>query len=84
MAILEVEDLEARYGAYPVLHGISFEVEKGETCVLFGLNGAGKTTTVSVIAGLLAPSRGTVRYDGESIGGKSPSWLVSRGISLSP
>jgi len=84
MALLEVDDLEARYGAYPVLHGISFEVEQGETCVLFGLNGAGKTTTVSVIAGLLAPSRGTVRYDGDSIGGKSASWLVARGISLSP
>ena len=84
MALLEVEALQAGYGSYPVLHGISFEVEQGETCVLFGLNGAGKTTTVSVIAGLLAPSAGVVRYDGESIGGKSPSWLVSRGISLSP
>ena len=84
MALLEIEDLEARYGSFPVLHGISFEVEKGETCVLFGLNGAGKTTTVSVIAGLLAPSRGTVRYDGDSIGGKPASWLVARGISLSP
>ncbi len=84
MAFLEIEDLVAGYGAYPVLHGINFEVEQGETCVLFGLNGAGKTTTVSVIAGLLAPSRGAVRFDGESIGGKSASWLVAKGVALCP
>jgi len=46
MAVLEVEDLRVGYG-FPVLMGISFVVEEGETAVLFGLNGAGKTTTVS-------------------------------------
>ena len=50
MALLEVEDCEVGYG-FPVLMGISFEVEEGETAVLFGLNGAGKTTTVATIAG---------------------------------
>ena len=54
MALLEVEDLRVGYG-FPVLMGISFEVEEGETAVLFGLNGAGKTTTVATIAGLLKP-----------------------------
>ena len=84
MALLEVQDLEVGYGAYPVLHGISFEVEAGETCVLFGLNGAGKTTTVTTIAGLLKPSRGAILFDGEPIGGRPPASLVARGISLSP
>ncbi|MGI9053553.1 MAG: ATP-binding cassette domain-containing protein, partial [Ilumatobacteraceae bacterium] len=54
MALLEVEELRVGYG-FPVLMGISFEVEEGETAVLFGLNGAGKTTTVATIAGLLKP-----------------------------
>ena len=84
MALLEVQDLEVGYGAYPVLHGISFEVEPGETCVLFGLNGAGKTTTVTTIAGLLKPTRGSIVFDGEPIGGRPPASLVARGISLSP
>jgi branched-chain amino acid transport system ATP-binding protein len=84
MALLEIQDLEVGYGAYPVLHGISFEVEAGETCVLFGLNGAGKTTTVTTIAGLLKPTRGQVLFDGEPIGGRPPASLVARGISLSP
>ncbi len=84
MALLEVRDLEVGYGPYPVLHGISFDVEAGETCVLFGLNGAGKTTTVATIAGLLKPTRGQVVFDGQQIGGRPPASLVARGISLSP
>ena len=84
MALLEVIDLEVGYGRYPVLHGISFEVEAGETCVLFGLNGAGKTTTVTTIAGLLKPTRGQIMFDGEPIGGRPPASLVSKGVSLSP
>ena len=54
MSLLEVEELRVGYG-FPVLMGISFAVEEGETAVLFGLNGAGKTTTVATIAGLLKP-----------------------------
>jgi branched-chain amino acid transport system ATP-binding protein len=83
MALLEIDDLVVGYG-FPVLHGISFEVEEGETAVLFGLNGAGKTTTVSTIAGLLTPDRGSIRFDGADISGRAPASLVADGISLSP
>ena len=83
MSLLEVDALEVGYVA-PVLQGVSFGVEEGETCVLFGLNGAGKTTTVSTIAGLLAPWKGRVRFDGEDVGGLVPASLVKRGISLCP
>jgi branched-chain amino acid transport system ATP-binding protein len=83
MSLLEVESLEVGYG-FPVLLGISFQVEQGETAVLFGLNGAGKTTTVSAIAGLLKPDGGSIRFDGEEIGGRTPPSLVDKGISLSP
>jgi branched-chain amino acid transport system ATP-binding protein len=83
MALLEVDGLRVGYG-FPVLHGISFSVEEGETAVLFGLNGAGKTTTVSTIAGLLRPDAGSIRFDGQEIGGRPAASLVAEGISLSP
>ncbi|MGI8762583.1 MAG: ABC transporter ATP-binding protein [Ilumatobacteraceae bacterium] len=67
-----------------MLMGISFEVEEGETAVLFGLNGAGKTTTVASIAGLLKPDSGVIRFDGEDVAGRPPTKLVSKGISLVP
>ncbi len=84
MPLLQVEGLVAGYGSFPVLHGIDFVVEEGEVCVLLGLNGAGKTTTVSTIAGVLRPQAGQVRFDGRSLGRKSPSARVRDGISLSP
>ncbi|MEA3077695.1 MAG: branched-chain amino acid transport system ATP-binding protein [Actinomycetota bacterium] len=83
MALLEVSDLRVGYG-FPVLMGISFAVEEGETAVLFGLNGAGKTTTVATIAGLLKPDSGSIRFDGKEVGGREPADLVGLGISLSP
>jgi branched-chain amino acid transport system ATP-binding protein len=83
MALLEVKDLRVGYG-FPVLMGISFEVEEGETAVLFGLNGAGKTTTVATVAGLLKPDSGAVRFDAEEIGGCPAPQLVARGIALVP
>jgi branched-chain amino acid transport system ATP-binding protein len=83
MALLEVEGLEVGYG-FPVLRGIGFEVDEGETAVLFGLNGAGKTTTVATIAGLLQPDAGVIRFEGNDIGGLPPSQLVKRGVALVP
>jgi branched-chain amino acid transport system ATP-binding protein len=83
MALLEVRDLRAGYG-FPVLMGVDFDVEEGETCVLFGLNGAGKTTTVTTIAGLHRPDGGSITFEGQEIGGKATTELVSLGIALSP
>jgi branched-chain amino acid transport system ATP-binding protein len=83
MALLEVQGLRVGYG-FPVLMGIDFEVEQGETAVLFGLNGAGKTTTVSAIAGLLKPGAGSIRFGGTEIGGRSPAQLVAMGVALVP
>ena len=84
MSFLEVEDLRTGYGALPVLQGISFSVEEGETAVMFGLNGAGKTTTVNAIAGLLPAWTGQVRLDGKVISGLEPPKVVAAGIGLSP
>jgi len=84
MPLLEVEGLRTGYGALPVLQGISFSVEEGETAVLFGLNGAGKTTTVNAIAGLLPAWEGQVRLDGRVISGLEPPKVVAAGVGLSP
>ena len=83
MALLEVEGLRVGYG-FPVLMGVSFAVEEGETAVLFGLNGAGKTTTVTTIAGLLRPDAGSIRFAGKEMAGRPPAEVVAAGISLSP
>ena len=84
MALLEVEGLRTGYGALPVLQGISFSVEEGETAVLFGLNGAGKTTTVNAIAGLLPAWEGQVRLEGKVISGLDAPKVVAAGVGLSP
>ena len=83
MALLEVRGLRVGYG-FPVLLGVDFEVEEGETAVLFGLNGAGKTTTVTTIAGLLTPEAGSIRFGDREIGGMSASQLVTEGVALVP
>ena len=84
MSLLEVSDLKAGYGTLPVLGGISFEVEEGETAVLLGLNGAGKTTTILNLAGLLKPWSGSIKFDGKEISGTDPRKLVAEGIVLVP
>ena len=84
MALLEVKGLEAGYGQQPVLQGIDFEVNEGETAVLLGLNGAGKTTTVTNIAGMYKPWGGEIWFDGQRIDGKPAAELVRCGISLVP
>jgi branched-chain amino acid transport system ATP-binding protein len=83
MALLEVKDLRVSYDN-PVLLGVDFEVEEGETAVLFGLNGAGKTTTVQTIAGLLRPDGGQILFGGDNIAGRPPSRLVPMGVALVP
>lgn len=84
MPLLEIEDLKVGYGSLPVLSGVSFGIEEGETAVLLGLNGAGKTTTVMTLAGLLKPWSGKITFQGTDITGKDPRHLVSDGIVLVP
>jgi heme exporter protein A len=58
--VIKVRGLEKRYGAKRVLSDLSFDVARGSTLVVVGPNGAGKTTLLRVLAGLAAPTRGTV------------------------
>ncbi len=84
MSLLEVEGLKAGYGSLPVLQGISFSIEEGETAVLLGLNGAGKTTTVLTLAGMLKPWSGRIAFQGHDVTGVDPRKLVADGIVLVP
>jgi len=83
VALLEVEDLHARYGETDVLHGINLSVERGAIAALLGANGAGKTTTFRAITGAIATS-GTVRFDGSAIKGNSPEAAARVGIAHVP
>ena len=82
--MLELAGVHVHYGKVEALKGVSLEVRRGEVVTLIGANGAGKTTTLKTISGLLAPSAGSIRFEGEEIGGAAPHRLVQRGISHAP
>lgn len=83
-----IDNVEAGYGSVRVLHGVSLEVNDGETVVLLGSNGNGKSTLIKCITGIVQPSKGdiTVEVDGTrtSLIGKSPDEIVSLGVALVP
>ncbi len=82
--ILKISDLKVNYGGIEAVKGISFEVPQGEIVTLIGANGAGKSSTLRSIAGLVKPRSGEIDFQGESITGKSPNYIVSKGITLVP
>jgi ABC-2 type transport system ATP-binding protein len=62
---IELEGLTKKYGSFAALADISLEMAPGQLVALLGPNGAGKTTLLRCLAGIIAPTRGTVRYDGQ-------------------
>jgi branched-chain amino acid transport system ATP-binding protein len=83
MALLELEGLEARYGAVPALHGVSLTVAEGTIVALLGANGAGKTTTLRAISGLVRKS-GEVVFGGRRITRYSAERIARLGIAHVP
>jgi branched-chain amino acid transport system ATP-binding protein len=83
-ALLEVENIETRYGRSQVLFGISLTVVTGEMVTLMGRNGMGKTTTVRSIMGLTPAAAGTIRFDGADIRRLPPYRVARYGIGLVP
>ena len=84
MALLEVSGLEVTYGKIRAVKGVSFSVEAGTVVTLIGANGAGKTTTLRTLSGLVAPSAGTVVFDGARLDGVPAHQIVERGIAHVP
>jgi branched-chain amino acid transport system ATP-binding protein len=84
MPLLDVARLDVHYGAIHALRGVSFSVDAGQVVTLIGANGAGKTTTLRAVSGLLAPSGGTISYDGASTAGLGAHVLVQRGMAHAP
>lgn len=80
--VLEVHDLVKRFGSLVAVDGVSLHVDPAETYGLLGPNGAGKSTTISMIAGLLEPTAGTIRIGGDEMTTRS-THLRSR-IGLVP
>jgi branched-chain amino acid transport system ATP-binding protein len=83
MAMLELTDVYASYGAIQALKGISVTVEKGEVVALLGSNGAGKSTTLRTISGLIK-GKGEIKFEGQSIVGMKPDKIVELGIVQVP
>ncbi len=79
-ALLEVEAVEAGYGAFQVLFGMRLAVAPGEVVAVLGANGAGKTTLNRVISGLIQPRAGRVRFGGADITGAEPAAIVRAGL----
>jgi len=84
VSLLEVDDIEVRYGAIKALKGVTFEVGEGEIVALLGANGAGKTTTQRTVSGMLRPALGQIRYDGRRIDGIPAHELIHLGVCHVP
>jgi len=82
--MLEIRELATAYGKIEALKGVSLEAKAGEVTCLLGPNGAGKTTLMMTLAGILRPQRGSIRFEGEELVGRSPAEIVARGLALVP
>jgi branched-chain amino acid transport system permease protein len=79
--LIEVRNLDKRFGGLQALQDVSFSVPRGEILGLIGPNGAGKTTLFSILGGFQTPSAGQVIYGGERIDGLPPHEICRRGIA---
>ncbi|MGA7909992.1 MAG: ABC transporter ATP-binding protein [Candidatus Dormiibacterota bacterium] len=84
MTILQVEELDCRYGLLQAVRGVSLQVEQGETVALIGANGAGKTTLLRAIAGAHRPHAGRILMDGVDVTHVPAHRRVALGLALVP
>jgi branched-chain amino acid transport system ATP-binding protein len=82
--VLVANGLTAGYGGPPVITDVSLSAGRGEITAIVGPNGAGKSTLLKTLAGVLRPSAGEVRLNGEVVTTLSPERLVARGMSYVP
>jgi branched-chain amino acid transport system ATP-binding protein len=82
--LLKVEGLQAWYGESHILHGVDFQVGRGELVTLLGRNGVGKTTTLKSVMGIVGKRTGSVRFEGEELVGAASNAIARRGIAYCP
>ncbi len=82
--LLAVQQLQVAYGGIQAVKGIDLEVKVGELVCLIGANGAGKTSTLNCLGGLLTPSGGSIRYQGQDLLKIPPHERVKHGLALVP
>jgi branched-chain amino acid transport system ATP-binding protein len=83
MPLLELENVEARYGPVKALHGVTLRVDEGKIAAVLGANGAGKTTTLRAISNTVKRS-GDVRFAGKSLARRAPESIAKLGIAHVP
>jgi len=83
-ALLNVRGIDAFYGDFQALFGVTLAVEAGQVVAVIGANGAGKSTLLKCIAGLMHPRAGAIAFAGGDIGHTPAFEVVKRGISLVP
>lgn len=79
--MLQVEGLTRTFGGFVAVDSVSFSVARGEILGLIGPNGSGKSTTFNLISGALAPTRGSIRFEGTELAGRKASDIVHRGLA---
>ncbi|APG86541.1 ABC transporter ATP-binding protein [Sinorhizobium americanum] len=82
--MLEVKQMVAGYGRLTALKGVDITVKEGEVVFVVGPNGAGKSTLLKTISGLMTPTAGEIRFQGDRIDGRGPETLCRRGLALIP
>jgi branched-chain amino acid transport system ATP-binding protein len=82
--LLELSNIDAGYGSFQALFGISMSVKAGEAVAVIGSNGAGKTTLLRVISGLLPASSGAMTMEGVSLRATPPHKIIETGIAHVP
>ena len=82
--LLHVDGIDAYYGDFQALFGVSLKVEPGQVVAVIGANGAGKSTLLRCISGLMHPRRGDIMFEGDSIGSRPAFAVLKRGIAMVP
>jgi branched-chain amino acid transport system ATP-binding protein len=82
--VLDLKSVDAGYGTFQALFGVSLEVKAGEAVGVIGPNGAGKTTLMRVISGLIRPRAGTITMQGTNVLATPPHRIVNLGIAHVP
>jgi branched-chain amino acid transport system ATP-binding protein len=84
MALLEIDGIDAFYGDFQALFGLSLAVDEGQAVAVIGANGAGKSTLLKAVAGSVPTRSGRVRYDGTDLANLPAHRRVAAGISMVP